>query len=552
MECIKKVASIVMSLVFMISMAGCGGKTQVKNTAQEYVADTNLNEPGKFPVCKEKIKLTVGVAKNSNVADYDTNLYTKALEEKMNCDIEFVYLPSTATEAKQKVELMIAADGKDLPDIIVGVNFDDAAILRYGSRGFLLPLNNYYEKSSYYIKEVMQKEPDLESFITMADGNIYVVPRYQKIRQNELGFRMWMYKPWLEKLGLKEPKTLDDFYNVLKAFKEKDPNGNGVADEIPLLGAKNGFESQFADFIAAAFQPIAIYDNYLYPKNGKIKAGYVEPEYKEALKYLNKLYKEGLLSSSSFTQDTQQAQQTIQNPTGVLVGCFTSMAPTYLANVSDRNNGYDIIAPLTQNDGTGYIAYAPSKPENMFVVTKNCKYPEAAFRMADIMMSEEMSIWNRFGKPGTDWVEPSEGDKGMFESMGYSAKIKPILTWGVLQNSHWMQNAPAYRSYDLSFATVDTGGNIYETRIAQHLPEYLEKMPKEYIAKVIYTEDETKTMSEIQQNITTYRKESVASFIIGDMDIEKDWDSYLKEMKAIGVDELIKIVQTAYDRTNGK
>lgn len=552
MKCLKKITVIALVAALTASMAGCGEKKQITNKPAEYVADTNLNAPGKFPVCKEKITLKVGVCKNSNVMDYDTNLYTQALEEKMNCDIEFVYLPSSSTEAKQKVELMIAADGKDLPDILIGVGFDDAAILRYGSRGFLLPLNNYYEKSSYYIKEIMEKEQNLESLITMADGNIYVVPRYQKIRQNELGFRMWMYEPWLEKLGLEEPKTLDELYNVLKAFKEKDPNGNGIADEIPLLGAKNGLEGQFVDFIAAAFQPIAIYDNYLYPENGKIKAGYMEPEYKETLKYLNKLYKEGLLSSSSFTQDAQQAQQTIQNPNGVQVGCFTSMAPTYLAKVSDRSDGYDIIAPITQNDGTGYIAYAPSKPENMFVVTKNCKYPEAAFRMADIMMSEEMSIWNRFGKPGTDWIEPSESDKGMFEHMGYPAKIKPILTWGTLQNSHWMQNAPAYRSYELAFATVDSGSNIYETRIAEHLAQYQEKMPEEYITKIIYTEDETETMSEIQQNITTYRKECVASFIIGDMDIEKEWDSYLAEMKTIGVDELIKIVQTAYDRMNNK
>ena len=54
----------------------------------------------------------------------------------------------------------------------------------------------------------------------------------------------------------------------------------------------------------------------------KIKAAYVEPEYKEALKYLNKLCTEGLLSPSSFTSDGAQTRQTIQNPSGVQVGCF--------------------------------------------------------------------------------------------------------------------------------------------------------------------------------------------------------------------------------------
>ena len=97
------------------------------------------------------------------------------------------------------------------------------------------------------------------------------------------------------------------------------------------------------------------------------------------------------------------------------MGCFTSMAPTYLINATDRAEGYDILAPLTQDNGTGYAVYAASIPTNSFFITKNCQYPEAAFRLGDIMMSEEMSIWNRFGKKGTDWIEPEEGDHGMFE-----------------------------------------------------------------------------------------------------------------------------------------
>ncbi len=551
MKTVIKWMALLMALVISVTiLGGCGDGNVSEVQEEKYVMDENLNPPGEFPVCKKKITLTVGIPKNSLVTDYDENLYTKALEEKINCDIKFVYLPSTDAEAKQKVELMIAADGKDLPDIIVNVPLEDGAILRYGSKGFIKSLNQYYKNSSYYLKDIMEKEPDLESMITMADGNIYVIPRYQKILQNELGYRMWIYKPWLEKLGLSEPKTLDDFYKVLKAFKEKDPNGNGVADEIPFMGATSGGENWFCDFIAASFQPIDIQSKYLYPKNGKIKAAYIEPEYKEALKYLNKLCKEELLSPSSFTSDGAQMRQTVQNPNGVTVGCFTTMAPTYLVNVKDRADGYDILAPLTQNDGTGYAIYGASIPTNSFFITKNCENPEAAFRLGDIMMSEEMSIWNRFGKKGTDWVEPDTNDRGMFESMGYKAKIKPILVWGSPQNSHWQQGAPAYRGYDLALATVDSGTNVYESRIAEHLQSYVDKKPKEYISKIIYTEDELSTINEIEQNITSYRKESVARFIMGDMDIDKEWDNYIKELKAIGVDDMIEIVQKAYDRSN--
>ncbi|MDO5310681.1 MAG: extracellular solute-binding protein [Clostridia bacterium] len=530
-------------------LGGCGSKSTDNGKAtEEYVADQNLNAPGEFPVCKEKVTITVGIPKDPLVQDYDTNLYTKLLEEKMNCDIQFSYLPASAAEAQQKLELMVSAGGNDLPDVIVNVPISDSTISRYASKGFIVPLNEYYDNSAYYLNDVCEKEPELKKMITMTDGNIYVVPRYLKIMQNELGYRMWIYEPWLKKLGLEMPKTLDEFYNVLKAFKEQDPNGNGMADEIPLLGATNGGESWFKDFIAAAYQPIDPQSKYLYPENGKIKAAYIQPEYKEAIKYMNKLCSEGLLSPSSFTGDAAQCKQTVQNPNGVQVGAFTSMAPTYLSSSDERKDGYKILPPLTQEDGTGYSVYAASIPVNAFYITKNCKNPEAAFRMGDIMMSEEMTIHSRFGQKGTDWLEPTEGQKSMFDSMGYAAKINPVLTWGAPQNSHWQNGAAGYRSYELSFSTVDSGTNIFETEIANKLQTYMDRIPKEYITKLIYTEDEIDTVNEIQQNIDAYKTDNITRFIIGDLDIESGWDSYVDELKKIGVDELVKISQDAYDR----
>lgn len=549
----KKICMALAAMGTAVTMcASCGTVPNGKENSavSGYTADTNLNAPGEFPVCKNKVTLKVGIPKDPLVTDYDTNLYTQAIKEKMNCDIEFSYLPSSVDEAKQKVELMISAGGGDLPDVIVNVPLSDSTISRYASKGFIIPLNEYYDNSSYYIKDVLEKESDLKKMITMVDGNIYVVPRYLKIMQNELGYRMWLYQPWLEKLGLETPKTLDDFYNVLKAFKEKDPNGNGVADEIPLLGATNGGESWFSDYLSAAFLPINPQSNYLYLDSGKVKAAYYEPEYKEAVKYMNKLCSEGLLSPSSFTSAGAQSRQTVQNPNAVQVGSFTTMAPTYLNGSGDRQNGYKILPPLTQNDGTGYAVYAPSIPVNAFFITKNCKNPEAAFRMADIMMSEEMTIWSRFGKEGTDWLEATPDQKSMFDYMGYKAKINPVLAWGSPQNSHWQNGTPGYRSYELSFSTVENKSNIFETEIANKLESYMEKIPKEYITKLIYTEDETDTISEIQQNIDSYRKDMITRFIIGDLDIDSKWDSYISELKSIGVEELIKTAQSAYDRAN--
>ena len=193
MKKVKRIIGIVLAASLMASFfAGCGNKTESDVAVTKYVADKNLNKPGEFPVCKEKITITVGIPKDPLVTDYDTNLYTKALEEKMNCDIKFKYLPAANAEALQKVELMMSSGGDDLPDVIVNVPLSDSSLMKYAKNGYIVPLNDYYEKSSYYIKNVMEKEKDLRSMITMTDGNIYVVPKYQKIMQNEIGYRMWI------------------------------------------------------------------------------------------------------------------------------------------------------------------------------------------------------------------------------------------------------------------------------------------------------------------------------------------------------------------------
>jgi len=100
----KKVLLLLLIGVLFLVTSGCNKTATVENSAQSYVPDPNLNEPGVFPVCKERITITVGIPKDPLVIDYETNQYTKFIEEKMNCDLKFVYLPSTVDEAKGSVK----------------------------------------------------------------------------------------------------------------------------------------------------------------------------------------------------------------------------------------------------------------------------------------------------------------------------------------------------------------------------------------------------------------------------------------------------------------
>ena len=88
------------------------------------------------------------------------------------------------------------------------------------------------------------------------NGNIYSIGYAAKDPCQYQPDEMYVYRPWLDKLGLDIPETTEEFYQMLKAFKEQDPNGNGVADEIPFSatpGGARGFHS-----LSGAFGP-AVY-----------------------------------------------------------------------------------------------------------------------------------------------------------------------------------------------------------------------------------------------------------------------------------------------------
>ena len=227
--------------------------TLLCGTALAYERDPNINDPGVFPVCKETVKLTVGVGQAANVEDFETNFQTLMTEEKGNFDLEFVVYPGNASEITQKLNLIIYAGGQDLPDVIMR-GLTDATVYTWAQTGLLADLTEYYENSAYYLEEAIERTGvDYLPMITSPDGRIYGIPSYNQSLGNEYPGRIWLYTPWMEKLGLETPSTTEEFYEVLKAFKTQDPNGNGLADEVPMAGStdrtdwRHAFMNPFVD-----------------------------------------------------------------------------------------------------------------------------------------------------------------------------------------------------------------------------------------------------------------------------------------------------------------
>ncbi len=160
-----------------------------------------------------------------------------------------------------------------------------------------------------------------------------------------------------------------------------------------------------------------------------------------------------------------------------------------LHSSSEKRNKYATLPPLAGPDGEPVQVQNPSEVKHAGYITKNCNNPEAAFRIFDIMHSNEMTIMNRWGLYGTDWVDPEPGDTGLYEDMGYKPIIKDILAWGTVQNSHWFNGAPHFRTYEVAAGLIASPKDTINKKIAERTPAAIEATPVDKV--IIFANCET-------------------------------------------------------------
>lgn len=237
-----------------------------------------LNATG-FPITKNKITMSAFAPQSANIADLNSNWFTKYLEGKTNIHLNWQLVPGETAALNEKKQLLLASG--DYPDIFMQGNLTKEEQLLYGQQGVLLPLNKLIDQYAPNIKKAFKDIPYLEKAITAPDGNIYAIPSVNECYHCQFSAKMWVNTKWLQKLGLSAPKTTDDFYNMLKAFKEKDPNGNGKADEIAFTGSPTGWHTDIETFVMNSFVYFNADNNYFMMNGGKLATSVDQPGFKK-------------------------------------------------------------------------------------------------------------------------------------------------------------------------------------------------------------------------------------------------------------------------------
>ncbi|WP_305768278.1 extracellular solute-binding protein [Candidatus Epulonipiscium viviparus] len=550
---------LALSAVAAMALVGCGGDESA-SSANKISADM-YTEVGTYPILKDgaTVSFTAFAPLRPGVTTYDSevNHFSKYMEEMTGVHIDF--MEATQADAKQKFNIMMT--GGDYTDVILSMATGVSELQLYGQQGIFLPLNDLIDQHAPNIKKALEDHPEVMEAWTAEDGNLYTIPKMGGATHSLTSYRMWLNYEWLDNLDLEVPKTTEEFYQVLKAFKEQDANGNGDPnDEVPLSGSIDAWNGDPMPFLLNAFIPASPSSQYInIAEDGSLYYVKATDEYREYLKYMHKLYDEGLIDSMMFSQTKDQLLKLGSNPEIAIMGATAGGSISVIANTADtdRWTQYQALPPLTGPEGVRSAAHTVDYGASRLSITNKCANPEAVLRYFDYMFTPEGRMYNIFGVVGENSrVVPAE--EGLLNLIGEPAIYtrKPADS---AKDLAWNNMGPTYSwpGYELEFSVMENTKNdaeyvLYNSAVNDYLP--VAQDPATMLPPLAFTTDESRAIVDIITNLNLYIDQVTSEFITGikDPNDDKEWDEYLEMLEKNRLSEYLAVNQASLDRKRAK
>lgn len=527
---IKKLLVAVAACSMVLPLVACGQS-----------GDSGAKDANGKPIVK------IAVSKHSLTKKMSEMKWPKELEAACDCTIEW---QEVSSDWDQKKQAMFTAG--EIPDMILkGVYLNDMAT--YGS--LFEDLTDDIDKMPN-VKKMFDDDPDVKRSVTMLDGKIQVLPSDKKGYWPKTVSRMYINKQWLDKLGLSVPTNWDELYNVLKAFKTQDPNGNGQADEIPMDFISPG-TGGFGDF-----QPVILLgslglsyttsDGYggsgYYVQDGKVGTFLTDDRYKTLVEFLNKLWSDGLINKEAFTHDYSQSQATTRGDGDTAKVGFTwgySASDRFGVKLADQYVSMGQIKHDANQTEKLYYDYANDRTvysQSALAISANTKYLDQCLKIANQFYDQDTSIEVLWGDLGIDTKKT--GDKS-YEVLPPADSSKDPGTWKWTETL--ADDSPYWIRPDLD---IKLPSDLIEVQEQEKVLEpVLSQMDvkKDIIPRSLkFTPEDQDTLSMNNTNILNTAMTKFSSWITkGGVDAE--WKSYVDTLDKAGINDNVKIYQKSYD-----
>lgn len=442
----------------------------------------------------------------------------KKLQEMGNVSFELTDVPNG--EAGEKASLLLA--GGDYPDFFLKSSAigDSNA---YGMEGVYIPLEDLIREYAPNLTKILD-ERGAWNAISAADGHVYTLPYID--RATMAATRASINKVWLDNLGLDVPTNADELYEVLKAFKEQDADGDGDPNnEIPFCFTASDswypvryllqYVGDGLQYVSNSYQYFAVIDGEMvnYAVTDSFKNNYIA--------YLEKLYSEGLIYEQSFI--ISQEEQNVMEMGGTLFGLSFSL----------RNKEYHDQYVSLPAFGEGTLSMANGVSSGGMAITDACENPEILVALMDYLYTEEGARLAYMGEEGVAYEIKDNGSWSFLEGVDEYDHV--IRGW-----AYYPTSIPEL-AYVVD-ADVDPKGAHNEEQIQ------IAAAQATIIPKLKLTEEEDEIKSEVWADIKAYIEDYVASVVTGQVDLEESWEEYKATLSAMGMDEMYKVVSDAYQR----
>ena len=544
----KKTLAMLLSLMMVIGLFA--GVTAVADSTEPTTIsilgyERNISENTKF---SEGEKQEVWNALEKMLAD-----------NGVKCEFEII---ADSDQYKTTIQTRLASF-YNIPDIFCGTLTQTTDLLDMADNELILSMNDVLgtTKGDAYNFFFGGEGDKARQLISDENGNFWWMPRIQinQLDGEEIGTSMaiCIRKDWLDTLGMEMPTDLDSFTAALRAFQENDMNGNGVKDEVMVSDTSSFATGMNLWFGMTTCDGTAVGVNIT---NGTVESPWYSPAVKDYFTYVNSLVKEGLLSSDFIGTDTSSSALVSGNQ---VAACEYYPVGTYQeANViaGGADDAYYVgIMPFGAVDGvegftseeTPYLVYL-----RQCVSSNASDKLEAVAKFYDTLYSEAGLQLMQWGVEGTMYTVNEDGTVNDNTS-GMSFSDKSDKGWCGLDElarnffptvRHNERSLEIAKLADSPVTKGRTEKADYEYATAHTTPRTPNDNSGYY---ALATTEENEILAQYTTDLTTASREIAAKLSLGEYSVD-DMDTYVQQLKDLGLDEILTVRQAQLDRANGK
>jgi putative aldouronate transport system substrate-binding protein len=464
---------------------------------------------------------TITIMANLYTTEVPSDRIEKLLEEKTGTQLEIQWVPDGSYEEK----LNAAFATGTLPKVTYLKNQTSLNLFRDAIR------NNQFWEVGTLLKDYpnLQKLDRAVLANTAVDGKIYSLYKETPASRSGIIYR----KDWADSLGLSAPKTIDDVYQMLKAFKEKDPDKNGLADTIGLADRN--------DLVYGAFKTVASWystPNYFEVKNGAIVPEFADPAYLETMKFFKRLHEEGLMNQDfPVTSKNDQQSLFISGKAGMYIGSMGDVVSLH-KKMTDVNPNIQLeVQNVIEGGPKGYGIWGVPGFGNAVLFPKSSVKTEAELKgilaFYDKLMSPELGLLIYSGLEGEHY-NMKDG------------KVAPVSDVKLTD-----REVKPYQSLQVGGpSTIDTLVFYHDLPVKAKAEELTLDNNKYLISDPTAALD-SKTFSERGVRLQEIIKDATYMFILGRLD-EAGFQKEVERWKNEGGNEILKEFTVSYQASTKK